>query len=511
MPSVQSLTRALDLLDHLADAGGRATLSELAAASGLPAASVHRLLATLVAQGHVRREAGRRYALGPRLVRLGDVAGHVLGEGVGPVLRELVATTGESANLAGLDGDAAVYLAQAASPHPMRMFTEIGRRVPLHATGVGKALLAAMSPGDVEAALARTGMPARTPATLTDPVPPARRARRRPHARLGARRGRAGGRRALRGRARARRAHAVRGVGVRPGGALRARRGRRGRPGGRGRGRAPGRGPGRTARRGAAMSAPETPPDTLPDVAVCWDVDGTLLRGGVVGREVLEQAFTTVTGHPAPEEQVLMPGRTDWLIGEALRDALPDEHATTLRGRGDAFGHDMIAEVGAEWGRREPDLAAVAHTLPGIPETIAALAAEPGVVQTLTTGNVRAGARAKLAAVGLTDGPIDLALGGYGEGPGERVRVVTAARDALAARYGSSPTLVVVGDTPLDVEAAHRAGAIAVGVATGGATLEELHASGAEHVFADLADPGRLVAVVRSAREDRHAASRGGG
>jgi phosphoglycolate phosphatase len=254
-----------------------------------------------------------------------------------------------------------------------------------------------------------------------------------------------------------------------------------------------------------------TPPETPPDVAVCWDVDGTLLRGGVVGREVLEQAFTTVTGHPAPEEQVLMPGRTDWLIGEALRDALPDEHATTLRGRGDAFGHDMIAEVDAEWGRREPDLAAVAHTLPGVPGTIAALAADPGVVQTLTTGNVRAGARAKLAAVGLTDGPIDLALGGYGEGPGERVRVVEQARDALAARYGSSPTLVVVGDTPLDVEAAHRAGAIAVGVATGGATLAELHASGAEHVFADLADPGRLVAVVRSAREDRDAASRGGG
>src|SRR5829696_4142322 len=162
MPSVQSLTRALDLLDHLADAGGRATLSELAAASGLPAASVHRLLATLVAQGHVRREAGRRYALGPRLVRLGDV--------VGPVLRELVAATGESANLAGLDGDAAVYLAQAASPHPMRMFTEIGRRVPLHATGVGKALLAAMAPDAADALVARTGMSARTPATLTDPA-----------------------------------------------------------------------------------------------------------------------------------------------------------------------------------------------------------------------------------------------------------------------------------------------------------------------------------------------------
>src|SRR6195952_4593451 len=69
---VQSLQRAFDLLDDLADAGGRATLSELTAASGLPAATIHRLLATLVELGHVRRESGRRYALGPRLRRLGE-------------------------------------------------------------------------------------------------------------------------------------------------------------------------------------------------------------------------------------------------------------------------------------------------------------------------------------------------------------------------------------------------------------------------------------------------------
>ena len=166
---VQSLARAVDLLDHLADAGGRASLSELAAVSGLPAPTIHRLLGTLVSRGHVRREAGRRYALGPRLVRLGDVAGRVLGDGVRPVLAELVAATGESANLAGLDGDAAVYLAQVPSPHPMRMFTEVGRRVPLHSTGVGKALLSAMPPGVVEDVLRRAGMAARTPVTVTEP------------------------------------------------------------------------------------------------------------------------------------------------------------------------------------------------------------------------------------------------------------------------------------------------------------------------------------------------------
>ena len=334
----------------------------------------------------------------------------------------------------------------------MRMFTEIGRRVPLHATGVGKALLAAMSPGDVEAAMARTGMPARTPTTLTDPgrlraeldvartrgwvldegeqevgvrcvaapVPgaptPCAVSVSGPAARFGPDEAAEAGPAVVAAAARLGQELAGVRTTIRAKGTFGRLSDRRG----------PSRGTGRAV----------TP---SPSVAVCWDVDGTLLRGGVVGREVLEQAFTTVTGHPAPEEQVLMPGRTDWLIGEALRDALPDEHATPLRGRGDAFGHDMIAEVGAEWARREPDLADVAHTLPGIPETIAALAAEPGVVQTLTTGNVRAGARAKLAAVGLADGPIDLALGGYGEGPGERVRVVTAARDALVARYGTPP------------------------------------------------------------------------
>ncbi|HSK61515.1 MAG TPA: HAD family hydrolase [Actinomycetospora sp.] len=250
---------------------------------------------------------------------------------------------------------------------------------------------------------------------------------------------------------------------------------------------------------------------TAPDVAVCWDVDGTLLHGGTIGREVLATAFTEVTGHPAPIEAITMAGRTDWLIGEALRDALPEDHAAAVRARGDDFGHAMVAAATAVWHRRAGDLAAVARTLPGVPATVGALAAEPGVVQTLTTGNVPAGAHAKLTAVGLVGGPIDLDLGGYGVGPGARVRVVTAAREALATRYGRVPALVVVGDTPLDVEAAHRAGAVAVGVATGGASLDELHASGAEHVFADLADPGRLVAVVRSAREDRHAASRGGG
>jgi len=68
-----------------------------------------------------------------------------------------------------LDGDEVVYIAQVPSPHSMRMFTEPGRRVQPHCTAVGKALLAELPPGEARALLERDGMPAYTPATITDP------------------------------------------------------------------------------------------------------------------------------------------------------------------------------------------------------------------------------------------------------------------------------------------------------------------------------------------------------
>ena len=75
---VRSLERAFDLLEHLADAGGEMALSELTDASGLPMPTIYRLMQTLVAKGYVRQEPSKRYALGPRLIRLGDSAGRLL-------------------------------------------------------------------------------------------------------------------------------------------------------------------------------------------------------------------------------------------------------------------------------------------------------------------------------------------------------------------------------------------------------------------------------------------------
>ncbi|HEY5837356.1 IclR family transcriptional regulator [Streptomyces sp.] len=166
---VQSLERAFDLLERMAEAGGEVGLSELSASSGLPLPTIHRLMRTLVACGGVRQQPNRRYALGPRLIRLGESASRLLGTWARPYLAELVEATGETANMALLDGDEVVYVAQVPSRHSMRMFTEVGRRVLPHSTGVGKALLAAVPPDRVRALLARTGMPAATGRTITDP------------------------------------------------------------------------------------------------------------------------------------------------------------------------------------------------------------------------------------------------------------------------------------------------------------------------------------------------------
>ncbi|GAA2488559.1 IclR family transcriptional regulator [Streptomyces gobitricini] len=164
---VQSLERAFDLLERMADAGGEVGLSELSSSSGLPLPTIHRLMRTLVACGYVRQQPNRRYALGPRLIRLGESAARLLGTWARPYLARLVEETGETANMALLDGDEIVYVAQVPSKHSMRMFTEVGRRVLPHSTGVGKALLAHTPPEEVRALLARTGMPAATDKTIT--------------------------------------------------------------------------------------------------------------------------------------------------------------------------------------------------------------------------------------------------------------------------------------------------------------------------------------------------------
>ena len=165
---VKSVARVFDLLELIADAGGDVTLSELSTSADLPLPTIHRLLRTLVSLGYARQLANRRYALGPRLVRLGEVANRQFGHIAMPQLKELVERLGETANLATIDGDRVIYVSQAPSPHAMRMFTEPGRRSPLHSTGVGKAILSQLSDDEVREIVSRTGLPRATEHSIGD-------------------------------------------------------------------------------------------------------------------------------------------------------------------------------------------------------------------------------------------------------------------------------------------------------------------------------------------------------
>ena len=169
---VQSLDRALDVLEALADAEGDISLSQLSENIGLPLGTVHRLLGSLVARGYAAQDRETRlYGPGPRLLEVAArAAGNRrfdLGRIARPALQRLTEATDETSNLVILHNDEGVYSEQVTSPRLVRMFTEVGQRVPLYCTGSGKAILSALSPDLLEAYLAHTTLQGFTPRTIT--------------------------------------------------------------------------------------------------------------------------------------------------------------------------------------------------------------------------------------------------------------------------------------------------------------------------------------------------------
>ena len=216
---------------------------------------------------------------------------------------------------------------------------------------------------------------------------------------------------------------------------------------------------------------------------VLWDIDGTLVDGAGQGRHAFDDAFRVVTGREPPA-RVEMAGRTDRLIAMAMLD-----------GDGSSLTH-MLEELERALAAREPWMRAEGRALPGAAEALAALADREGTVQSLLTGNLAANAALKLGAFGL-ERWVDLEVGGYGSDPHEaRSDLVAVARERAAAKYSPAVDTVLVGDTPLDVRAAHEAGARAVAVASGPYGVEELRETGADAVLADLEDTEAVVAAV---------------
>jgi IclR family acetate operon transcriptional repressor len=165
----QALSRGLALLAELAATDGGATLTTLAAKSGLPAPTVHRLLATLEASGYVQPGTSGEWLIGLSAFRVGSSFLHHrnLVVHVFPYLKRLMEQSGETANLAVMDAGEAVFVEQVQCRELMRMSAKLGARAPLHASGVGKAMLAAMDEHAASTLLGRQGLARFTPHTHT--------------------------------------------------------------------------------------------------------------------------------------------------------------------------------------------------------------------------------------------------------------------------------------------------------------------------------------------------------
>jgi DNA-binding IclR family transcriptional regulator len=171
-PAVESVDRALRVLERLAGYGAGASLDQLAATTALPKSSLHRTLAALRERGFVAQQEDGRYLIGPELLRVAFdfYEGFDVRVVLRPGLQRLRDELNETVHLGVLDGGDVVYLDKLESRHPIALSSKVGGRNPAHCTAVGKALLAWAFPSAEaigEWALRYGPLEARTPHSIT--------------------------------------------------------------------------------------------------------------------------------------------------------------------------------------------------------------------------------------------------------------------------------------------------------------------------------------------------------
>lgn len=169
--TVQALDRGLVILEALARRRA-ATLSDLATDVDMPPSTVHRILATLQNHGFADFDTGHQmWAIGIGAFRVGStfLARSNLIEASQKIMRALMEQTGETSNLGIADDGHIVFISQVETHNPIRAFFRSGTRSQMHASGIGKAILANMPNRDVAHIVSTYGQPEFTPYTLTTP------------------------------------------------------------------------------------------------------------------------------------------------------------------------------------------------------------------------------------------------------------------------------------------------------------------------------------------------------
>lgn len=224
---------------------------------------------------------------------------------------------------------------------------------------------------------------------------------------------------------------------------------------------------------------------------VLFDIDGTVLLSDGAGKRAVHRALAEVYGSSGPIDY-RFDGKTDpQIVRELLRsDGHADDHIDGHMPR----ALDRYVEVLTE------ELSNPGHTpraLPGVVRLLDALAIRPDVVIGLLTGNVVEGARAKLAAVGID--PDRFEVGAYGSDHETRAELPSIAKRRVHASRGQhvvGEDIVIIGDTPSDVQCGQSLGVRAIGVATGHYSVNELMVCGAFAAFDDLSDTDAVLSAI---------------
>lgn len=223
-----------------------------------------------------------------------------------------------------------------------------------------------------------------------------------------------------------------------------------------------------------------------------FDVDGTLITARGAGREAMRRALLEVFGCTGPIDTYDFRGKTDPCILRELMGAAGLSEAAIAE-REPVFYAAYERALGALIGDGHP-----VQVLPGVHEVVRSLAAHPGAVVGLLTGNIEAGARLKLAPTGLW--PL-FRVGAFGSDDPDRRRLPSVACGRVRALVGHDvppERVTIIGDTPLDVDCARACGARAVAVATGFHSGEELAACAPDLLFPDFSDPAAALAALLS-------------
>ncbi len=225
--------------------------------------------------------------------------------------------------------------------------------------------------------------------------------------------------------------------------------------------------------------------------AVLFDIDGTLLWTDGAGRRAIHHALLEVFGTTGPEGY-WFDGKTDPQITRELM---------LLAGHDEAYVDARIETLLARYVERlERELGDPAHEVkvyPGVPALLDAIDARDDALLGLLTGNVVDGARAKLTAAGIDPGRF--VVGAFGSDHGHRPELPGIARQRIRDELGHSlhgEDIVIIGDTPSDIECGRSLGVRALGVATGRFSVTELARHAPHAVFEDLSDTGAVLRAI---------------